>query len=345
MLTGFQKAKALKELKQLRQDKVSQNGLALAKTLKRMKELRTDLGMGTANTEQSTDTSTTEPVIALTGKEFGEFDLSSNDGISALRDNVKDYLIGLRGQTVYCKALNADVEIRKQGIKKFMSFTSNPIKLQAAHAILDIIKNGKEFKPSEASYADKESNHGVKYHYLKTAFKVNDLEYGARIVVREDNDGNFHYDLQIRSNINMILDGLGQEKSLNVPNFHKALAVLGFNDIVTNSNSESQEKDINELFDKATIDANDVVLNLFIFDENGVEIGDESTGATDEPTELESLLKDLQEQHIQPDDIDLDHLADIAANSSEDETLDQIRNILDMELVAKWLQQLDDMAA
>ena len=64
-----------------------------------------------------------------------------------------------------------------------------------------------------------------------------------------------------------------------------------------------------------------------------------------EPTELESLLKDLQEQHIQPDDIDLDHLAELAGNSSEDETLNQIRNILDMELVAKWLQQLDEMAA
>jgi hypothetical protein len=64
-----------------------------------------------------------------------------------------------------------------------------------------------------------------------------------------------------------------------------------------------------------------------------------------EPTELEILLKDLQEQHIQPDDIDLDHLAELAGNSSEDETLNQIRNILDMELVAKWLQQLDEMAA
>lgn len=54
MLTGLQKAKALKELKQLRLDKVGQTGLALAKSLKRMKQLRITLGMNDAPT-YSTD--------------------------------------------------------------------------------------------------------------------------------------------------------------------------------------------------------------------------------------------------------------------------------------------------
>lgn len=66
---------------------------------------------------------------------------------------------------------------------------------------------------------------------------------------------------------------------------------------------------------------------------------------TPEPTELEKLLDGLRNDVIAVDDIDLDHLAELAGNSSEDETLNQIRNILDMELVAKWLQQLDEMAA
>ena len=54
MLTGLQKAKALKQLKQLRLDKVGQTGLALAKSLKRMKQLRLTLGMNDAPT-YSTD--------------------------------------------------------------------------------------------------------------------------------------------------------------------------------------------------------------------------------------------------------------------------------------------------
>lgn len=54
MLTGLQKAKALKELKQLRLDKVGQTGLALAKSLKRMKQLRLTLGMNDTPT-YSTD--------------------------------------------------------------------------------------------------------------------------------------------------------------------------------------------------------------------------------------------------------------------------------------------------
>ena len=66
---------------------------------------------------------------------------------------------------------------------------------------------------------------------------------------------------------------------------------------------------------------------------------------TPEPTELEKLLDGLRNDVIAVDDIDLDHLAELADNSSENETLNQIRNILDMELVAKWLQQLDNMAA
>lgn len=52
MLTGLQKAKALKELKQLRTNKASQSGLALARTLKRIKELRLDLGMGQTSEPQ-----------------------------------------------------------------------------------------------------------------------------------------------------------------------------------------------------------------------------------------------------------------------------------------------------
>lgn len=48
MLSGLQKAKAVKELRQLRLDKNNLKGLSLAKAVKRMKEIRLELGLSVA---------------------------------------------------------------------------------------------------------------------------------------------------------------------------------------------------------------------------------------------------------------------------------------------------------
>lgn len=182
---------------------------------------------------------------------------------------MKDYLNSLRGQIVFCKALNADVEIRKQGIKKFMSFTSNPVKLQIAYSLLDIIRNGKVFKHSQSSYADNELSHGVKYHYLRTPFNIGGVEYGARVVIREDMSGKFHYDLQIRDSLNAIIDSLNQKENPSVPNFHKVLAVSDCPNILKDINTLCQE----HIFDDIGISVkSDYVLNLVVFDKYGNKI-------------------------------------------------------------------------
>lgn len=255
-----------------------------------------------------------EPVV-LTGKEFGEFDLTTEAGKKSLRETVADYLDGLRGKTVFCKALNADVEIRKKGIKKYLSTSSNPIKLQIAGALLDIIKNGKVFKPSVGSYNTDEVRNGTQYHYLKTPFVIDGVEYGARVVVREDNNGKFHYDLQVKD-VTEMLDSLELYK--NSPRefqlYDSALACLGHAVDYTEELMESQDNTMimldkakemtgnmipknnlgydqsyenssnfnnpsQEFFedDDAMLDnANSkMVLNLFIFDEYGNEITDD----------------------------------------------------------------------
>jgi len=349
MLTGLQKAKALKELKQLRQDKASQNGLALAKTLKRMKELRTDLGMGTANTKQLTDTSTTEPVIALTGKEFGEFE-DTPDGLKALREASIQYLDNLREtqENIFCSAVNADVLLDKTGIKKIKSFSSNRIKLKALFAIKDLIKNATLVKANQESYDNEEKKRGITYSIIKTPIVIDGVEYGTRMVLRKLPDGTYHYDLQIKDNVNVIFDSINDsQKNSDKGGSAKESDVL----YRLAESYQNNSNHVKLMFDKATIDVNNMVLNLFIFDKDGNEIADDSTDTTigsdtrDELTELAQLLTDLQEERILPNDIDLDHLAELAVNSDENDTLDQIRNILDMELVAKWLQQLDNMVA
>lgn len=217
--------------------------------------------------------------VVLTGKEFGEFDLNTDGGIKALREVVAKHLNGLRGQAVFCKALNADVEIRKKGIKKYLSTSSNPVKLQIAGSLLDIIKNGKVFKPSTDSYDSAEKKNKIKYHYLVTGFVIAGMEYKARLVIKQDAQGKFHYDLQVKD-LSEMLDGLefGQENTPNrvarastdsfggvsiinenfegsqdelldgidpiknpsVPNFQKALAVSDFDNIVYEDDTPSQ---------------------------------------------------------------------------------------------------------
>lgn len=68
MLSGLEKAKALKEFKQLRQNKAHLKGLALAKSLKRMRELRVDLGMTIARKNQQESTSVPQQAYQLAEK-------------------------------------------------------------------------------------------------------------------------------------------------------------------------------------------------------------------------------------------------------------------------------------
>lgn len=68
MLSGLEKAKALKEFKQLRQNKAHLKGLALAKSLKRMRELRVDLGMTIAHRSQQESTSVPRQAYQLAEK-------------------------------------------------------------------------------------------------------------------------------------------------------------------------------------------------------------------------------------------------------------------------------------
>lgn len=229
-------------------------------------------------------------LITLTGQEFGEFDLSTDDGKKALREKVKEYLDGLRGQSVYCPALNADVEIRKQSIKKFMSFTSNPVKLQIAHSILDIIKNGTVFKPSVESYSSSEKRNQTKYHYLKSPFKIDGIEYGARIVIREDVDGKFHYDLQVRDSVNVIFDSINKN-TLESSNFHRVLACLGYDNYDNQYDSISQDN----LFDSVS---QKYVLNLFIFDKDGNEIDDLTQESIAEPP----LIRSYDDKYVYTQD-------------------------------------------
>lgn len=221
------------------------------------------LGISTAPAQtQLQDTPQTEP-ISITGKEFGEFDVSTTEGISKLRTAVSEHLSKFTG--VFCKALNANVEISNKGIDKYISFSANPIKLYIASKIDVVIANASIFKPSEERYDQTPQRNKLIYHYLKTPFKFNGEEYGARIVVREDHQGHFHWDLRIKDDVNAILDGINE---------NGANLLLATNPGLINTASGQFD-----LGNDNTPTLDDVssgyVLNLFVFDKDGNEIKDE----------------------------------------------------------------------
>lgn len=162
--------------------------------------------IGTVNTP----TNSAEEPIVLTGKEFGEFDTSTEEGKKALREKAFEYLTGLakNKETVFCSALNANVAFTKSGARKFKYFSGNPLKSQMMANIKQIIAKGEKFKESKESY---DKNERLTYHYLKTPVHIDDKEYGARVVIRQDGQGNYHYDLQVIDDIEMIIDSVGQK--------------------------------------------------------------------------------------------------------------------------------------
>lgn len=242
-------------------------------------ELETSADEGHDFTEIQEPKENEHDVIEVRGDEFGNFP-DTTEGVKELRKTVFSYLKGLaeKNDRVFCPAVNADVEFTASGAKKYKQLSGNPIKLKIAAQIKQIIAQGKLFKPSEVSYDEHEKKSQLTYHYLKTAVSVDSVEYGARIVVREAPDGRFHYDLRVEDSVNSILDNADKEMAAPIPvnesgggchkEPHKAVLV---DKSIVDLESKSQK-----LLDSGDSDGS-MILNLFIYDENGQEIDSDVT--------------------------------------------------------------------
>ncbi|WP_052123106.1 hypothetical protein [Gallibacterium anatis] len=236
----------------------------------------------------------TEEPIEVTGKEFGEFDTSTKEGKKALREKVFKYLTNLADikEKVYCQELKAEVGFTKSGAKKFKKFGADILKLKLAAKIKQIIALGKKFKPSHNSYDPKEKQYGIVYHYLKTPVKIDGIEYGARVVIREDNNGKLHYDLQVKDSVNAILDsvntntvGSNEVNKAPVPHRIDSISAVG-------NDNRSKDEEMQDILDDT--DSGRYVLNLFVEyqDENGnwVELKDEEDEPETETSQTQERL-------------------------------------------------------
>lgn len=212
--------------------------------------------------------------IALTGNELGEFDTTTEEGKKALREVAFNHLVQLaeKGESVFCPALNADVGFTKSGAKKHKRFAGNPIKSKMVAKIKEIIVAGRQFKSSEESYDKSEK---LTYHYLKTAVMIDGEEYGARIVIREDGNGNFHYDLQVAENVALITDSVDVKNGGKPAEVHKAPVFYHRDDELLPVTKQGVL--INGTNNTLTLDdaSRGYVLNLFVYDKDGNLLDDE----------------------------------------------------------------------
>lgn len=151
-------------------------------------------------------------VVTVTGNELGDFDISTEEGKKALREAAFNHLVKLAddGDTVFCKAVNAEVGFNKAGAKKFKSLGANPIKNQLAAAIKLVIQNAELVRKDIPSYDTDEQKRNVTYSVVKTKVAVNGEEYGIRTVLRKLEDGQYQYDVQVKDNFEMIMDSVNE---------------------------------------------------------------------------------------------------------------------------------------
>lgn len=218
-----------------------------------------------------------EPIV-LTGKELGDFP-DTAEGKKQLRAAAKAAFEKLLGDWVDCPALGGQVEIRKSGIKKTMSLSGDPKKLKGIARIAEIIKNGSLITGIAPRDAELEKN--VKaYHYLKSAVVLDGESLNYRVVVKEDDKGQFHYDFSVLSSL----------QKDETPSFDGALSTTTASDrgvaenplnlpvscVANVDTSMQQDENLVNAFDAA---GEKYVLNLFIQvkDEHGnwVDLDDE----------------------------------------------------------------------
>lgn len=249
-------------------------------------ELDSEINQLRENIEQFHAKKDDEPIV-LTGDEFG---YNENMPIEELREKAVEYLNNLAKSkdTVYCPALNAEVKFGTNNNRKFGSLSAGRIKLFMARQIKQIIQQAKVFKPSQDAYDA--NNNKMTYHYLKAAVMYEEKEYGARIVIRKDSNGNYHYDLQVNADgVGAILDSLNVEKAEVLLATNQGL--FGFDNNTTSFDGLSQA-----MFDK--LKTTNMVLNLFIFDKDGNEVLDEPTQSEEPVQNDENTSQGLSDNEL-----------------------------------------------
>lgn len=138
-------------------------------------------------------------LVTLTGKELGDFP-DTPEGKKALRAAAKAEFEKLLGQWVDCPALSGKVELRKSGMKKVLSLSADSKKLEIIPMLKSLISSA--IKIDSVQSNDILSEQNIKaYHILRSKVMLDNVLLAVRLVIREDDKGQYHYDHAITESV------------------------------------------------------------------------------------------------------------------------------------------------
>ncbi|WP_066804231.1 hypothetical protein [Moraxella oblonga] len=222
-----------------------------------------------------------DEAVVINGKEFENhnLDFEQENNKQLLRDEVRQYLENLAGDNgkyIFNNFLGRDVLLNGRGIREMLAWSHQVIKLQILHGIERIIQqargvgdykqiNGKKDKKAHAEY----------YYHLETPIQLASMKLTVKVIIEEDANGLLQYDVRVPRT------ALGKNKALYDTLIHDTHSWNTSNNAYAHHNNKLNEESQDDfVFDRlnANISVGDMLLNLFVFDENGNEVGDEILG-------------------------------------------------------------------
>ncbi len=146
--------------------------------------------------------------VEISGDELGEYP-ETEEGRLQLRAAASAFLDGIAGKWFDCPALGGEVEIRKSGNRKLISLSVDVRKLKMVKAIPMILRKARKIK-TRTPYNGEKDKSAKAYHILRAKIAMAGEPMSARIIVKEDVNGKFHYDMSVVSR-SVVLDSANEE--------------------------------------------------------------------------------------------------------------------------------------
>ena len=248
-----------------------------------------------------------EAKVELSGNELGSFD-ETKKGLIDLRSKAKDVFNSIAGNWINCPALeddegeNAKVEIRKRGIKKFISHSADPRKLKLVAKIEDIIATATNATWQEnIKVSNKPMASG--YYHLENTIKLGEELIKLRVVVEKDvKDGLLHYDLLVPKNKSF--DSLQGNDNKKMPETaipdHDSGVASGTDNIKSNHADEVN------MFDSIEDDyeINIEILEVIEQGNSSNQAEDNFVDTTDKTAKEQSITSELDPKEVSKSDVE-----------------------------------------
>lgn len=291
-----------------------------------------------------------EAKVELSGNELGSFD-ETKKGLIDLRSKAKDVFNSIAGSWIDCPALeddegeNAKVEIRKRGIKKFISHSADPRKLKLVAKIEDIIATATNATWQEnIKVSNKPMASG--YYHLENTIKLGEELIKLRVVVEKDvKDGLLHYDLLVPKNKSF--DSLQENDNKKMPETaipdHDSGVASGTDNIKSNYADEVN------MFDSIEDDyeINIEILEVIEQGNSSNQAEDTFVDTTDKTAKEQSITSQLDPKEAPKSDVKTfspENPYAHYANSDEDAMANAERWEARKVLTEKGLEKLNELA-